>query len=374
VIFFLITKNITAMMNLKFLCGLGFSIILPIVMFQNPIQNTGNQLSGLRTAPPDCSKETGLAKVVCLAEAFKATLNKEQLASLQLKYSKTDAVKWSNLPQAYTRPKRPGLDLEQLNPKQLSAFKTLMSAVLARQSANEGYDELEGVLAADDYLSKANGNTETLGSGKYYIDFLGEPSTAQLWELQFGGHHFAFADTYDKGKITGATPSFRGVEPMIPVTANGHTYQPLEQEKMAFIEIIKTLSDAEKKAAVISSSFNDILLGPGQDGNFPLKKPGIKIGNLNRSQQKQLIHAIELYVNDLDSATAKNIMKKYTEELADTYFAYSGTGTMYQNADYVRIDGPGVWIECAVQSGRDFQSATHVHSVWRDHQTDYGGN
>ena len=34
--------------------------------------------------------------------------------------------------------------------------------------------------------------------------------------------------------------------------------------------------------------------------------------------------------------------------------------------DYVRIDGPHVWIEFACQ-GSD-----HYHTIWRDRATDYG--
>jgi hypothetical protein len=47
---------------------------------------------------------------------------------------------------------------------------------------------------------------------------------------------------------------------------------------------------------------------------------------------------------------------------------------MNQNNDYVRIDGPGIWIEYSAQPSRDFPGTTHPHSVWRDRKTDYGGN
>jgi len=192
--------------------------------------------------------------------------------------------------------------------------------------------------------------------------------------LQYGGHHFALSNTYNKGNITGTTPSFRGTEPMKPITANGKTYQPLEQERQAFANLINALSDAENSTAKLTSTFTDVLLGPGQDGNFPQKKMGIKVERLNHAQQEQVIKAIELYVDDLDAATAQNVMKNYIAELPDTYVSYSGTGTMNQVADYVRIDGPGIWIEYAVQPSRDFPGTTHPHSIWRDHKSDYGGN
>ena len=98
------------------------------------------------------------------------------------------------------------------------------------------------------------------------------------------------------------------------------------------------------------------------------------MGDLSADKQKQVLNAIKLYVNDLDSATAATVLAKYTAELADTYIAYSGSGTMSQLNDYVRLDGPSIWIEYSGQPSRDFPGTVHPHSVWRDRTSDYGGN
>ncbi|MBK9742870.1 MAG: T9SS type A sorting domain-containing protein [Saprospiraceae bacterium] len=61
------------------------------------------------------------------------------------------------------------------------------------------------------------------------------------------------------------------------------------------------------------------------------------------------------------------------------YIAYTGNGTsgnatsfLTSNSNYVRIDGPTVWIEFACQNGVVIQNQIHYHSVWRDHVHDYG--
>ncbi len=46
--------------------------------------------------------------------------------------------------------------------------------------------------------------------------------------------------------------------------------------------------------------------------------------------------------------------------------SYSSTMNLSDRGDYVRIDGPRVWIEFATQ-GSD-----HDHTIWRDRLTDYG--
>ncbi|GAB4016454.1 hypothetical protein GCM10028808_44960 [Spirosoma migulaei] len=85
----------------------------------------------------------------------------------------------------------------------------------------------------------------------------------------------------------------------------------------------------------------------------------MKVGALPAAKQKLVLNAIKLYVNDLDPATAAPVLTKYTAELADTYIAYAGSGTMSQSNDYVRIDGPGVWIEYSGQPSRDFPGTIH---------------
>ncbi len=324
--------------------------------------------------PTDCQSAKGLARVVCLADAFKATLTSEQVAVLQLAYSKTDAAKWSNFPEFGARPRRVGIKLGSLNAAQLKAANALMGAVMARQGPNEGFDELAGNWAADDYFGTTTGKTETFNAGNFYVAFLGTPSTTGLWELQFGGHHYAFANTYNRGKITGVTPAFRGIEPMTAVTVNGRTYQPMEQERQAFAQMLASLSSSERATAKLSATFRDVLLGPGKDGQFPTTKQGLRVGDLPTAKQKLVLNAISLYVNDLDPATAAPVLAAYSAGLADTYVAYSGSETMSQSGDYVRIDGPNVWIEYSGQPSRDFPGTTHPHSVWRDRTSDYGGN
>lgn len=320
----------------------------------------------------NCAQATGLAKVVCLAEAFKATLTSTQLATLQLTYSKASAQRWSNLPEGLYR-NRVGISLGSLSAAQLTAFQSMMSAVLALNTPNEGYDELEGNLVADDYLA-ANGGGSTYGRGNYYLAFLGTPSTTGLWELQFGGHHYTFANTYNGGKVTGVTPAFRAVEPTAAVTANNRTYQPMEQERQAFATLLTGLISTEQTAARISSSFSDVLLGPGKDGQFPTTKQGLKVGDLSAAKKELALNIIKLYVNDLDAETAAVYLTKYTAELDNTYLGYSGTTTVTAQNDYIRLDGPSVWIEFSYQGGIVIRGTPHPHSVWRDRTGDYGGN
>jgi Protein of unknown function (DUF3500)/Secretion system C-terminal sorting domain len=318
--------------------------------------------------PTACETLTGFDKVVCLADAFKATLSASQLATVQLSYSLTDAKKWSNLPQSLSK-NRVGIQFGTLNATQLAAAKELLKAMTGT-AANEGYAELTALLAADDYLNTAGGGSG-YGAGNYYMAFLGTPSKTGLFEIQFGGHHHTVSNTYFDGKIIGATPAFRSAEPSSTFTQAGVTYQPILQEKAAFAAIIASFSTAQAATAKSSSTFNDIVLGPGKDNQFPTTKLGVKVSTLSAAQKTLILNAIKTYTNDLNAEDEAVILGRYQAELDDTYVVYAGSGDMYTKGDYIRIDGPSVWIEYNSQGGIIIKNENHPHSVWRDRKGDY---
>jgi len=247
--------------------------------------------------------------------------------------------------------------------------KALLKEVSGTAS-NEGWDELQQLLNADEYL-KANGGGSDYGSANYYIAFLGTPATTGTFEIQYGGHHTAFANTYKDGVLTGATPSFRGVEPFTAFTWDGATNQPIVQEKDALSAMLTGLTTEELATAKLSGTYSDLVAGPQKDATFPSTPSGIRCANLTADQKTLVLAAIKTYVNDI--ANADDIITQYTNELDDTYIAYSGTTGVVTRNDYVRIDGPSVWIEYSCQNGV-ILSGTHPHSVWRDKTSDYGGN
>jgi hypothetical protein len=167
----------------------------------------------------------------------------------------------------------------------------------------------------------------------------------------FGGHHLAFGSTYKDGVMTGATPLFRGVEPFTTFRENGRENAPMPQEQAAFAAMIGGLNDAERAKARLPQTYTD----------------------LSQDKQGLVMRAIETYVRDVDPPNADTILPKYRAELVDTHVAYSGTPTVDAENDYVRIDGPSLWIEFSMQPGR-VVPGIHPHSVWRDRAADYGGH
>jgi hypothetical protein len=320
-----------------------------------------------------CATSAGISKLICLADAFKSKLDASQLSTVQRTYDVAEAKKWSNLPQNLVQSanKRIGIAFSSLTSTQIQYAKALIKEA-AGTASNEGWEEIQHIINADEYLL-ANGGGATYGAGNYYIALLGTPSLTGTWELQFGGHHLAFANTYKNGVLVGATPAFRSSEPFASFAWNSVNNQPLVQEKDALAAMLNGLSATELATAKLSSTFSDLVVGPQKDGQFPTTPSGIKVGNLSATQKALVIAAIKTYTGDIADTDANSILAKYTNELDNTYISYSGNTSLTTQNDYVRIDGPSVWIEYSCQRGIVL-SPTHPHSVWRDKTSDYGGN
>ncbi len=317
----------------------------------------------------DCSSKTGVEQIVCLADAFKATLSATQIATLQLDYTFANIKTWSNLPAAMSA--RKGLKLGSLSATQLAAAKALIEAMTKSSVANEGYDEVKQIWAADDWLVSDGRANSDYGSGNYYLAFFGTPSTTGTFEIMETGHHKTVANTYTNGALVAATPHFVAVEP-ITWTTGGVTYAPVTQETDAMKALLASLSATQLATAKSSSSFSDIILTPGKEWQFPTTYTGLVCSGLTDAQKALALNVIKTYTNDIDAASATKFLALYTSEIDKTYITYSGTGNMNTKGDYFRIDGPHVWIELS-QNGGIIYSGPHPHSVWRDRVSDYAG-
>ncbi|MFF1303944.1 DUF3500 domain-containing protein [Streptomyces sp. NPDC058307] len=360
-------------------------------------------------------KATGTAAVVSAANAFLNTLDSDQQAETVLDFSQANATAWSNLPCGGNC--RPGIQTGSLSEDQLTALQNVLKVALG-SGKDTGYEHVMQTLEADEVLASAQSTSSSsaaptgapsadptasptatgvptgvptgtppsggpggggggaggggYGSGVYFLAFLGTPSATGTWQLHFGGHHLAVNITYKDGKVAGASPFFSGVEPTTWTADDGTTYSPMARFRDGLLKLTGSLTTEQLATAKLSESFGDVLLGPGKDGQFPATKEGIKVSTLSARQKKLVLEAIHPWVADVDDATAKKLMKTYEHELNQTYVSYSGGTGLDTQGDYVRIDGPSVWIEFVCQDGVVYRDQIHYHTVYRDHTRDYG--
>ncbi|WP_246573449.1 DUF3500 domain-containing protein [Kineosporia corallincola] len=377
----------------------------------------------MATATPSSAADSDVASVVEAAQTFLATLGDDQLAEAQQEMTEENATAWSNLPCGGTC--RPGVAFGDLDDDQLASAKNVLTLALGT-GEDTGYAQASQLWLADDLLASDGGggmpggsaptgtdvptdlptetptetptatatSTETAtatasptatgeatddvysngyGSGRYYLAFLGEPTADGTWMLHFGGHHLAINLTYKNGEVTGTTPFFIGLEPTSWTADDGTEYAPMDDMHQGMLDMLNGLTEEETADAELGDSFSDVLLGPGSDGEFPSAKQGLAVSELTAEQQELVLEAMKPWVSVAADADAAELLEQYREELDETYVGWSGGTGLDTHADYVRIDGPGVWIEFVCQNGVVYSDQIHYHTVYRDHTHDYGG-
>jgi hypothetical protein len=340
----------------------------------------------------------GASSVVDAANAFLATLSDKQQAAAQIDLTPQNAARWSNFPAAVVP--RNGVYFRDLNAAQTTAALKVARLALSP----DGFKRFQEVRATDDAFAKSDearhgpggggptgdrrrgpggpppggfggpppggpggfggpgGGQNLFGHGNYIIAFLGKPSNTTPWLLQLGGHHVAF-NIYYRGTAGAATPYFVGAQPNVWKDSAGKTHAPLAPMHDAMYDLTHSLTPQQLTQARLDASFSDVYVGPGRDGQFPAHQ-GVLVSELSATSKKLVKQAIASWTGD--TAQAAEYRKRYDAELDQTRVSYSGTTALKDEGDYVRIDGPHVWIEFACQ-GSD-----HYHTIWRDRTTDYG--
>ena len=325
-------------------------------------------LAGATAGPAKATNCTGdgtVSQTVCVAaESFAATLSVGQLSVLNRSLTTGNEERWSNLPCGNAC--RNGVELSTLSGPQLQAALAVVQAALS----TGGYDTFDGIRNADDFLA-LNGGGGQYGSGDYFIAFLGTPSSTTPWMLQVGGDHYA-VNFFFQGPVATPTPYFTGVEPP-SFALHGTTYTPMQGKTDAAEAMLASLSANQLANAQLSGSFNDVLLGPGDDNRFPAQA-GLNVSTLSADQQALVADTIQAWVGEMPDAVAASFLTDYTSDaaMASTFVGWSGGTDLATPGSYIRIDGPRLWIEIVAQPGAVIPDQVQVQSVWRDKIFDYG--
>jgi len=346
-------------------------------------------LFAVATAAPaqTCRQAAGgsgdAATVAAALGKLQALLGESQRAALEKPLSYESAIQWSNLPVGVVP--RTGLRLGDLDARQTAAARQVFAAALSAC----GLKLLDEVRLADDWLSAYDTRPIGWNGGNYYLTVLGEAGAKTPWMLQLGGHHLAYNFTFN-GPRPGATPLFFGSEP-IRFEIKGATYQPLDAQSSAMSKLAAAI--AAQPGARLSGTFTDVVKGvivtgaPGQkmtggiDTGFPQSYPsgatdrGVQVGTLSAAQRRLAREAIESFASFPGSAISAPLLAAYLDAKAldATYVGYAGDTALGTRGSYIRIDGPRAWMELVVQPAIAHPEELHYHALWRDKQSDYGG-
>ncbi len=300
------------------------------------------------------------------AANFLNSLNKEQKNKAQFDFNHDSKYTWHYLPA--TMFPRPGISLAELNKKQ----KELLFDLIQNSLSETGYIKTQQIISLENVLAEITGNKEVRDPEKYYAAFYGNPAMDSIWAWSFQGHHLSLNFTVLNGE-TSIAPRFLGANPATIKDGPRKGERTLAKEEDLGLELINSCNVDQKKKAIFQyDAYNDIVTTNAKEVD-PLNPVGIKLKELNDSQQKILLKIIDEYLATMPEELANARMKKLeSEEKDEISFGWAGA-TQPGEGHYYRIQGKSFLIEFDnTQFDTEQNKANHIHSVWRDFDGDFG--
>jgi hypothetical protein len=303
------------------------------------------------TAVPTAAPPPLAANIAQAATQYLQALNGGALEKTRFAFDNTaERTRWH-----WTTPggfPRNGLALRDMDENQ----RVLALALLRASVAEAGLKKSQDIMS----LQRDLGNDPTL----YFVSIFGEPGSAQ-WGWRFEGHHLSRHFTVVNDQVA-TMPFFNGSWPTVSDTG----LRAMEREEDAAREIITSLDDARRARAI----FQERSLTRHETWNAvsvsPLGPVGIPVGELDPAQKERVIEIIETYLASLEPSLAQPIYDRLKAAGVDAIqFGWAGS-LEPRRPQYYRLQGPTFLLE--FDNSRN--GGTHVHSVWRDFDGDFGMN
>jgi Protein of unknown function (DUF3500) len=320
----------------------------------------------------------------------------------------------------YTPTDHGGLPMSDMRPAQQRQAMQLVRAGLSRAA----YVTVSTIMGLENVLDELEGwsvgweRERGRDPGLYYLRVFGVPDAGGTWAWRFGGHHVSINHTIVDGEVAGSTPCFLGADPASSPLLGPHPLRPLAGAEDLGRELVRSLDDSQLAAAMLSPvapvdlvTGNRARLSDGDQalpltdiwrGQFTGKTAelveaiqrtaeerggvtsehsaavtftsaprGIVAANL-RPDQRQILRALlDVYVHRIPDELADAETAKYRADadLDALAFAWAG-GIEPGEPHYYRVQGRRLLAEY----DNTQRGVNHVHTVWRDLESDFGGD
>ncbi|MGD9701135.1 MAG: DUF3500 domain-containing protein [Acidimicrobiia bacterium] len=320
----------------------------------------------------------------------------------------------------YTPTDHGGLPLSAMRPAQ----QRLTMQLVASGLSTAGYVTVSTIIGLENVLDhvedwRASWERERgRDPGLYFVRIFGDPDPGGTWSWRFGGHHVSINHTIVDGDVVGATPCFLGADPAAAPLLGPHVLRPLGAAEDLGRELVRSLDDAQRSLAVLSPvapmdlvTANRVQLRDGDEPlpltevwrhrfagelgervaaiqrtaeevaglrpehlaavSFTRAPKGVAAGDLTAPQREILRALLDVYVGRIPDELADAEAAKYADDdaLGALWFAWAG-GTEVGEPHYYRVQGE----QLLVEYDNTQRGANHVHTVWRDLDTDFGGD
>lgn len=318
----------------------------------------------------------------------------------------------------YTPTNHGGLSLAEMTGVQQSlAFQMLKTGL-----SSAGYGTATAIMSLENILDLTEGFTSTFADRErgrdprlYWLAIFGDPTTDD-WAWRFGGHHISLNYRIADGEVTGATPNFFGADPADSPLLGPHLHRPLAAAEDLGRELAHALNQQEFETALLSKVAPVDIVGANRtiisEGDTPLglsevfryldaddtalwagrqdaaeaalgltgehlealsfsaKPKGLAVSGMSQDSKEVVRAVLSCYLDRLPDGLADEEQKKFAGNAVDSLsFGWAG-GVEKHEPHYYRIQGADLFVEY----DNTQRGANHIHAVWRDLRSDFGGD
>jgi uncharacterized protein DUF3500 len=307
---------------------------------------------------------TGGDGVDAAARAFLRSLSAAARARATFPFAGAERTRWHwTVPAAVPRN---GLPLRAMTAPQ----RRLALALLRSSTSPTGYRKARDIMALQGVLQRMDtGLSDPFDPDLYFVSVFGKPGSA-AWGWRFEGHHLSRHFTVVGGTVV-AEPFFLGAWPTRADSAYrsvARGFRTMPREEDAAREIVRSLDGRLRAQAVFSAESLTDHVTQNAVRVSPLDETGVLARDLPSAGQARVLEIVRTYLANHPPAMARDALARIERAgFGRIRFAWSGS-TRPGQLHYYRLQGPTFLLE--FDNSRN--EATHIHSVWRDFERDFG--
>jgi hypothetical protein len=310
-------------------------------------------------AAPDAALSLGDA-----ASAFLRSLSPAARARATFPFGGSERTRWHwTVPASVPRN---GLPLRDMS----AAQRRLALRLLRASTSSQGYRKALDIMALQGVLQRMDtGIGDPFDPDLYFVSIFGTPGD-RTWGWRLEGHHLSRHFTVVGGRVA-AEPFFLGAWPTQAGSAFrsvGRGYRTMPREEDAARDIVRSLDGRLRARAVFSAESLTDHVTQNAARVTPPDRVGVLARDLPSSGQARILEIVRTYLANHPAALRRDAFARVEQAgLGRIRFGWAGS-MRPREPHYYRLQGPTFLLE--FDNSRN--DGTHIHSVWRDFQRDFG--
>ena len=310
------------------------------------------------------ASQRSASAMMTAATRFLDGLSPEQRKRATYPIDSDETVRWNFIPTSMFP--RNGLPIKDMTEPQRKLALDLLRAGLSQK----GYLTATSIMDLENVLKaiEAGTNSPVRDPELYFFTVFGTPGPKAAWGWRVEGHHVSLHFTIANGAAVASTPTFFGSNPARVLEGDKKGLRVLGALEDAGRSLVTALDDTQRATAVINTVAPNEIVTRTTVKIDPLSPAGLMATAMTPAQRDLLMKLIEVYTSEMSEDTAQERLQEIQKAgLEKIGFAWAGEIEVGKK-HYYRVQGPTFLIEY----DNTQNDGNHIHSVWRDFDSDFG--